>query len=74
MNQKLKISLYLGPKDGLILYWDDVTEEFIYFDYKSMIQIIYPNLDSNEYHTYQLSGKDNNEYTYSYIGVQGSSD
>lgn len=69
MTQKLKISLFLGPKDGLVMYWDDVSEEFIYFDYESMTRIIAPNFATNEYHTYRLSGKNENEYVYSYDGV-----
>lgn len=69
MSQKLKILFYLGPKDGLVQYWDDVIDEFVYFDYINMTHVIVPNFTNNEYHVYRLTAKNNNEYIYGYEGV-----
>ncbi len=69
MNQKVKINLFLGPKDGLVMYWDDVDDEFIYYSYEAQERIFNPDLSNFEYHVYQLDLKNGNEFRYSYIGV-----
>jgi hypothetical protein len=69
MNQKVKINLFLGPKDGLVMYWDDVDDEFIYYSYEAQERVPSPDLTNFEYHVYQLDLKNGNEFRYSYIGV-----
>lgn len=69
MNKKIKIEFYSGPKDGLVLYWDDLDNEIIYFEYTSISLAKYPDFANFEYHVYDLLSKDDFEYVFSYSGV-----
>ena len=72
MPTKVKISLYSGPKDGLVLYWDDLDTDLIFFDYTSMSRVHEPDFSNFEYHVYSLASKPKrevNEYVFNYEGV-----
>jgi hypothetical protein len=69
MAKKYKIALYSGPKDGLIMYWEEIDTDVVFFEYTSMTKVLQPDFSNFEYHVYNLTSKNGDEYIYHYNGV-----
>lgn len=69
MSKKCKVSLFSGPKDGLVMYWEEIDTDVIFFEYSSITRALEPDHANFEYHVYSLMFKNGDEYVYHYSGV-----